>query len=68
MSGELHWFDESPDAGDPRCRCSYCGERIEEEKDDFGQEAHGLRMWCQDGQREMRFHDPCFYEVWSAVS
>ena len=27
---ELAWFDDSPDAGDPACICSYCGNVIEE--------------------------------------
>jgi len=29
----IRFFTDSPDAGDPACVCSYCGERIEEQED-----------------------------------
>lgn len=29
---ELTWFEDSPDAGDPDCICSYCGSVIKAEE------------------------------------
>lgn len=65
----LAWFNDSPDAGDPRCICSYCSERIEQQaegEDDFLNDYEGepIRMW--DGANgEMRFHQRCFNECLS---
>jgi hypothetical protein len=50
----LLWFDTSPDAGEPGCRCSWCNEGIETERD-------CVRMWYGDERRhELRFHALCF--------
>ena len=65
---ELRSFDDSPDAGDPRCLCSYCGERIEDRPEDLDEwqddDYHGqpIRMWNKQN-REWRFHPRCFNEV-----
>ncbi len=66
----LRWFKHSPDAGEPDCICSYCGERIEEspeEEDDLPNDYEGepIRMWTNDGKPgslEARFHPRCFNE------
>lgn len=63
---KLRWFTDSPDAGDPRCSCSYCGERIEarpEGEDDFlevnADEGEPVRMWVTGKNLELRFHPKC---------
>jgi len=64
----IRFFTDSPDAGDPACVCSYCGERIEEQEDpceddppnDY--EGEPIRMWNQENL-EARFHLRCFNEV-----
>lgn len=45
-------FTDSPDAGDPRCICSRCGQLINE---DDGP----VRAWPDDGSYEYRFHPAC---------
>lgn len=50
------WFHDSPDAGDPGCVCSTCGQVIPES--DFR-----IRCWREDG-REARFHLPCVPPEW----
>ena len=48
----IRWFDDSPDAGDPLCICSYCEEVITEE------DAPPIRLF--DSKKEARFHTECF--------
>jgi len=49
---ELGWFDDSPDAGDPACICSYCGRVIDEDQ-------VPLRIWSQAGKKEARLCEGC---------
>lgn len=49
---ELRWFDDSPNAGDPLCICSYCECLIEEA-------AVPIRFFGED-KREQRLHADCF--------
>lgn len=66
----IRWLDESPDAGDPNCLCSYCAERIEAQREiDEGEtqadedEGEPIRMWTNGGKdpcKEARFHAKCF--------
>lgn len=69
----IRWFDDSPDAGEPDCVCSYCGERMEERnpelaewEDDPSADPSGIRMWKNgpkgENSLEARFHDRCFNE------
>jgi hypothetical protein len=51
----LHWFTDSPDAGDPACRCSRCGQIIEED------DGPVVRLFKET--RELRFHPRCFEEA-----
>jgi hypothetical protein len=54
---DLLWFRDSPTAGEPGCRCSWCNEPIDTE-------AECLRMWYGERQRyELRFHPLCFAYV-----
>jgi hypothetical protein len=53
VEGYLKWFDDSPDAGDPECRCSFCAGLIGEE------EGPVIRFW-HDVRLEARFHEKCF--------
>jgi hypothetical protein len=55
VAPNLMWFDDSPDAGEPSCLCSYCGNVIEEGDGP-------VRMWNGEGQ-ELRFHDVCLNDV-----
>ena len=57
----ITWFRDSPDAGDPRCLCSWCGERIGED------EAPVIRMFDSDANTEARFHRGCYYAVMQAT-
>lgn len=72
MSRQAHsairWFSDSPDAGDPHCVCSYCGERIEEspegeeDRELNADEGEPVRMWTNGGKApclEARFHAKC---------
>lgn len=55
----LHWFLDSPDAGNPACLCSVCGEVIPVEM-------FPIRMYWQrdmDEVLEARFHDACLGQV-----
>ncbi len=45
-------FVDSPDAGDPDCRCSRCGKLITED------EAPAIRM-VVEGKYEYRYHARC---------
>ncbi len=69
MSNQVQWFNDSPEAGDPACICSFCGHRIEEPdeenedllEDDY--EGEPIRMWDKGGAKgclEARFHLRCF--------
>ena len=49
---QLTWFKDSPDTGDPACKCSYCGKLIEE-----GQIP--LRVWRESDDTELRLHMDC---------
>lgn len=54
------WFSDSPDAGDPDCLCSLCGEPIAEGETPIRRYDH------KSGEevREARFHVvPCFQKV-----
>lgn len=65
---QLRWFSDSPDAGDPRCLCSYCGERIEARPEDLevweeevnADEGEPVRLWNTASNLEARFHARCF--------
>lgn len=50
---DLLRFNDSPDAGMPECKCSYCGFVIGE--DDFP-----FRFWPEDASWEIRLHLTCF--------
>ena len=50
---ELAWFEDSPDAGDPDCICSYCSFVIPE--DDVP-----ARFFSESGKCEIRLHTKCF--------
>lgn len=52
-SEDLTWFDNSPDPGDPECKCSLCWEVISEDP---------IRMWNRAGQ-ECRLHERCLMLV-----
>lgn len=54
--GKIKWFDLSPDAGDPSCLCSLCGELI-------GEEEMPIRAFDADKGLEARFHIKCFGTV-----
>ncbi len=43
-------FYDSPDAGDPACLCSRCGEAIEEAP---------IRAFPESGEYEYRYHPAC---------
>lgn len=49
----LKTFDESPDAGDPHCVCSYCDCRIDEDETPY-------RCWSEG--KEIRLHERCLGE------
>ena len=49
---ELAWFEDSPDAGDPECICSYCGFVIPE---DYAP----VRFFGEGGKYEIRLHPAC---------
>lgn len=49
---EIRWFDDSPDAGDPACICSWCGEQITEVQ------APAIRVTTNN--LEARFHGGCW--------
>ena len=49
---ELRFFDDSPDAGDPLCICSYCECLIQEG-------TVPIRLF--EGKREQRLHVDCFH-------
>jgi hypothetical protein len=55
----LVWFTDSPDAGDPRCLCSYCLKRIEDPEDST---ELALRVFSEDN-KELRMHMDCAREV-----
>jgi hypothetical protein len=47
-------FEDSPDAGDPACVCSWCEQPIAEHDTP-------IRVFVEDGRvGEYRFHYPCF--------
>lgn len=51
--GKIKWFGESPDAGEPNCHCSYCGDLISEEE-------VPIRFFNTIEMTEARFHEVCF--------
>lgn len=58
----LRWFSDSPEAGNPSCLCSYCGERIEarpegEDWETDCEEGEPIRMFSKN--LELRFHPRC---------
>lgn len=55
----LVWYDDSPDAGDPACRCSSCGEPIP----DGVMPIRLYRDLGNDRVLEARFHDVCLGQV-----
>jgi hypothetical protein len=58
----LRWFVDSPNAGDPACLCSLCGEVIPEE-DEEGEVVIPIRVWDRRAGRtalEARFHPNCW--------
>src|SRR6266498_5888922 len=52
----LTWFSDSPDAGDPTCICSFCGDMIEEDE-------MPLRIFRESDNTEMRLHMKCATQV-----
>lgn len=54
MSG-LKLFSDSPDAGDPDCLCSACGEVIPDNESEPGP----IRLW-PGGDKEYRLHGQCY--------
>jgi hypothetical protein len=55
VADRLKWFQDSPDAGDPECICSWCGKVIEEDE-------MPLRLFRSDN-REARIHLSCWNDV-----
>lgn len=49
---DLAWFEDSPDAGDPACICSYCGFAITEDQLCY-------RTFCKTDNTEARLCDNC---------
>lgn len=49
----IRWFNDSPDAGDPRCLCSWCGLPI------AAGDAPIIRVFDSDADKEARFHFAC---------
>lgn len=56
VEGNLTRFRNSPDEGDPECKCSWCGKVIPE-----GESA--LRMWPENALWEIRLHVDCAKDV-----
>lgn len=59
LPAEITWFATSPDAGDPECICSLCGEPI-------GEEEAPVRIFNTGDDieaREARFHIACFSKI-----
>ncbi len=53
---QLKRFDDSPDAGNRDCRCSYCGKRIWR---------RAIRFYDDDRKTEIRFHGKCLVKaIW----
>ena len=53
----IQWFTDSPDAGDPRCVCSWCAMQI------FGWQTPAIRICPVNGEHageEARFHRGCY--------
>lgn len=50
---KIRWFALSPDAGDPSCICSLCGELI-------GEDDMPIRAFDTEKDLEARFHTKCF--------
>ena len=50
----ITWFTDSPDAGDPRCICSWCDHLIEEK------DATAVRIFDSTNNTEARFHRGCY--------
>lgn len=59
---QLAWFADSPDAGDPACICSLCGECIGED------DAPVVRMFDSANNVEARFHRGCAMYLYSRAS
>ena len=57
----LIWFKDSPDTGDPRCLCSFCGKVIESDED--SDEPTMLRVFRQIDNTELRLHWSCAEKV-----
>lgn len=47
MPPAIAWFEDSPDAGDPRCICSWCGDVI------------GSREWEEQNEEYDEYDFPC---------
>lgn len=52
----LRWFSDSPNAGDPACKCSYCLKPI-------GANDLPIRAWSGSGATEIRLHMACARQV-----
>ena len=59
-SDEIAWFRESPDAGHPKCICSFCYKKIDEPGDD---DPGPIRITRSEDNTEARFHQVCFEMV-----
>lgn len=51
----IQWFSDSPDAGDPACICSWCGQVIEDDDN------IPFRLFREENNTEARFHKDCFF-------
>lgn len=49
----IMWFNNSPDAGDPQCKCSWCNQVIEK---------FAVRI-TNDYNQEARLHQECFNKL-----
>lgn len=54
MLAPVTWFADSPDAGDPKCLCSFCYDLITEEQ------APAIRVFDTEKNLEARFHQECY--------
>lgn len=57
----VRWHSDSPDAGDPACTCSLCGELIAED------DAPALRWTDLEANIEARFHRECGLPLMEAL-
>lgn len=56
MEEKITWFKDSPNAGDPKCTCSFCGKTITAGE-------MPVRAFRTSDHSEMRLHIVCAGEV-----